>query len=138
MAASVADNDGEIADINVVPLVDIILVVLIIFMVTAPAFVKPSVKVNLPQSGSADESPASELQIAIDLQGRVHVNGTEQTEEQLKAMAEAEVKRNPQTQAVVAADKDLPYWQVVQVLDWIKTAGIAQFSITTDRAVSAP
>lgn len=60
-----SQNDEAIADINVVPLVDIILVVLIIFMVTAPMIMKPSINVNLPKAASGDETIPSSLSISI-------------------------------------------------------------------------
>jgi len=63
--AKLGQDDEVISDINVVPLVDIVLVVLIIFMVTAPMIMKPAINVNLPKAGSGDPSAPSQLSISI-------------------------------------------------------------------------
>ncbi len=136
MGAKSNSNSETISEINIVPLVDIILVVLIIFMVTAPALIKPSVQVNLPEAGSADETTPSLLNVALTADGTVLVNNEEVNEEQAKAIARSEVERNPDVQAVVIADRELDYGAVIQVLDWVKTAGVKSFAVTTDRPLS--
>ena len=137
MAAKVgAGSDDVIADINIVPLVDIILVVLIIFMVTAPALMKPSVKVELPSAASGDETQPSLLQVAITADGRVHINNQEVDESEARSLAQNEFDKNPEVQAIVAADRDVSYGFVIQVLDWIKSVGIKKFAVTTDKSVN--
>jgi biopolymer transport protein ExbD len=135
MAAKTSQDDDTISDINIVPLVDIILVVLIIFMVTAPAMIKPSVSVQLPAAGSADETQPSLLQIAITPQGAVFSSNQELDEEGVKNLAAQEFAKNPEVQAVVAADREVPHGTVIRVLDWVKSAGVKKFAITTDRAL---
>lgn len=130
--AAKTDQSDEIADINIVPLVDIILVVLIIFMVTAPALSKPSVKVNLPEASSGEQSPSTTFTVAITTEGDVSVNGESVDEEKLKQMAALEAEKNPEMQALIGADRDVPHGTVIKVLDWIKASGIKKFSLTTD------
>ncbi len=130
--AAKADQTEEIADINIVPLVDIILVVLIIFMVTAPALMKPSVKVNLPEASSGDQSTPTTFTVAITADGQVSVNGEVVEEDKLKQMAQAEAEKNPEIQALIGADRDVSHGMVIRVLDWIKSSGIKKFSLTTD------
>ncbi|MBK9040638.1 MAG: biopolymer transporter ExbD [Bdellovibrionales bacterium] len=67
MASKASSNNETISEINVVPLVDIILVVLIIFMVTAPALIKPSVAIDLPEASSSDETTPSLLNVTITM-----------------------------------------------------------------------
>jgi biopolymer transport protein ExbD len=119
-----------------VPLIDIILVVLIIFMVTAPALIKPSVDVNLPEAASGDETTPSLLNVAITSDGQVQINNEDADEEGTKRLSREEVERNPEVQAVVIADRDLPYGQVIKVLDWVKSAGVKNFAVTTDKPVN--
>lgn len=133
--AAQANNDEAISDINIVPLVDIILVVLIIFMVTAPALMKPSVPIQLPEASSGDQTEPTLLQIAITADNRVLVNNQETDEDEAKRLARVEVERNPEVQAVVAADRDVPYGSVIRVLDWVKSSGVKKFAVTTDRAI---
>ncbi len=131
-----AGGSEVIADINMVPLIDIILVVLIIFMVTAPALIKPSVDVNLPEAASGDETTPSLLNVAITADGVVQINNEDADEESTKRLSREEVERNPDVQAVVIADRDLPYGQVIKVLDWVKSAGVKNFAVTTDKPVN--
>ncbi len=137
MGAKAGGNNSEtIADINMVPLIDIILVVLIIFMVTAPALIKPSVEVDLPEAASGDETTPSLLNVAITADGEVLVNNETVDEEDAKRIAKEEFERNPEVQAVVVADRDLPYGQVIKVLDWVKSSGVKNFAVTTDKPVT--
>ncbi|MGE4131142.1 MAG: ExbD/TolR family protein [Bdellovibrionales bacterium] len=136
MGAKASSTSETISEINIVPLVDIVLVVLIIFMVTAPALIKPSVEVNLPEAASGDETTPSLLNVAITPEGQVLINNEEVNEDEARAMAKSEVERNPEVQAVVIADRELQYGKIIQVLDWIKSAGVKSFAVTTDRPLA--
>jgi len=136
MGAKAGSSSETIADINMVPLIDIILVVLIIFMVTAPALIKPSVKVTLPEASSSDETTPSLLNVSIAVDGQVLINNEEVDEESAKQLAREEVERNPDVQAVIIADQNIPYGDVIRVLDWVKSQGVKQFAVTTDKPVN--
>lgn len=127
------DNNEAIADINVVPLVDIILVVLIIFMVTAPMFMKPTINVNLPKAASGDKTAPSKLNIALTADGRLNLNGSFVSEEDVKIKAIDEVGKNADVQAVISADKDVPHGKVVGILDIVKGVGVKKFAISIDK-----
>jgi biopolymer transport protein ExbD len=136
MGAKAGDSSETISEINMVPLIDIILVVLIIFMVTAPALIKPSVDVSLPEASSGDETTPSLLNIAITADGQVLLNNEEVDEEEVRNLSKAEVEKNQDVQAVIIADRDLPYGQVIKVLDWAKSSGVKNFAVTTDKPVT--
>lgn len=127
------DQDEPIAGINVVPLVDIILVVLIIFMVTAPMFLKPSIGVNLPKAASGDKSTPSLLNVSLGVDGKITLNGAVADEKKVEERAQVEFAKNPEVQAVIAADKDVPHGQVIHLLDVIKAVGIKKFAISIDK-----
>lgn len=133
MAFNNSDNNEAIADINVVPLVDIILVVLIIFMVTAPMFMKPTINVNLPKAASGDQTAPSKLNIALTADGRINLNGSFVTEEDVRVKATDEVGKNADVQAIISADKDVPHGKVVGLLDIVKGAGVKKFAISIDK-----
>ncbi|MNJ92782.1 Biopolymer transport protein ExbD [compost metagenome] len=133
MASKYTDNSEPIADINVVPLVDIILVVLIIFMVTAPMFMKPTINVNLPKAASGEQTAPSKLNIALTADGRINLNGTFVDEEAIRIKATEEVGKNVEVQAIISADKDVPHGRVVGVLDVVKGAGVKKFAISIDK-----
>ncbi|MBK8202138.1 MAG: biopolymer transporter ExbD [Bdellovibrionales bacterium] len=136
MASKASSNSETISEINVVPLVDIILVVLIIFMVTAPALIKPSVAIDLPEASSSDETTPSLLNVAITADGTVMINNQEVNQEEAKNLARIEVERNPAVEAVIVADRELDYGVVVRVLDWIKSTGVNRFAVTTDKPLT--
>lgn len=133
MALKTDQGDDILAEINVVPLVDIILVVLIIFMVTAPMIMKPSINVNLPKAASGDASVPSKLNINITSDGKLNLDGKFVEENEVQAAAVAEVQKNPDIQAIISADKDVSHGRVVSVLDLVKSAGVKKFAISIDK-----
>lgn len=134
--ASGGSNDEPIADINIVPFVDIILVVLIIFMVTAPVLLKPSINVNLPKAGSGDSTTPSELTVSITAAGAVSLNGKPSDEAGLTNYSKELVGKNPEVQAIISADKDATHGRVVSIIDAIKSAGVKKFAITIEKKAS--
>lgn len=134
MAAKIGgENDEPIAEINIVPFVDIILVILIIFMVTTPIIMKPSINVNLPKAESGDDTTPSKLGITITADGRILLNGEPSNEAQIKAYASEVVTSKPDIQAIISADKDVAHGQVVAVIDAVKSGGVKKFAITIDK-----
>ncbi len=135
MAASTQDTDQEISDINIVPLVDIILVVLIIFMVTAPAMLKPNFPVQLPEASTGQSGEPSFLNVTVTEQGQVMINGQIRDEIQTVQLAKEQFEKNPNVQAVITADRRAFHESVIQAMDWIKKAGISDFALTTERRI---
>lgn len=133
MAFKADQNDEIMSEINVVPLVDVILVVLIIFMVTAPMIMKPSINVNLPKAASGEATTPSKLNITISGDGKLNLDGQMVEDAQVLAKAQEEVAKNPDIQAIIAADKDVPHGRVVSVLDIVKGAGVKKFAISIDK-----
>lgn len=134
MASKISgENDEPISDINIVPFVDIILVVLIIFMVTTPLIMKPSLNVNLPKSGSGDETTPSELTVSILADGSLALNGKPTDEAGINAFASELAGKRPDTQAIISADKDVPHGRVVSIIDAVKSGGVKRFAITIDK-----
>lgn len=136
MAAKTTGSDETISDINIVPLVDIILVVLIIFMVTAPAMIKPSIQLDLPEASSGDPTEPTFLNVAISPDGRILINNIEVEEVQVREMAQSEVQKNPKVQAVISADQEASYGVVIRVMDWLKSEGVQDFAVSTDKPLA--
>ena len=131
MAANNSDQD-TISDINIVPLVDIILVVLIIFMVASPASDQSRIKVDIPQASSGEaSSDNAPFQVTVNEEGYYFVSGELVSESELKTRAELEAKKNSGIEAILTADKNLGYGEVVMVIDLIKSAGIQKIAIST-------
>jgi len=127
------DDDEPISEINIVPFVDIILVVLIIFMVTTPFIMKPSIPIKLPQAGSGDKTTPSQFEISLQTNGEVQLNGKKVSLKQLKNLAVAFLKTNPTGQAILSADRDVPHGDVVTLMDTIKSSGIQRIGISIDQ-----
>ncbi|MEK6628543.1 MAG: biopolymer transporter ExbD [Bdellovibrionota bacterium] len=133
MAFKSDSQDEVMSEINVVPLVDVILVVLIIFMVTAPMIMKPSINIKLPKAGSGDATNPSKLNIIIGSDGNLRLDGQSADDQQVRSAAEQEFKKNPDVQAIISADKDVPHGRVVSVLDIVKSGGVKKFAISIEK-----
>jgi len=129
------DEGGRmITEINVTPLVDIVLVLLIVFMVTTTYIVNPSLKVDLPKAASGSETQKSSLGLSLDKDGKLYLNGEPATEEAVLSFIKAELPKTPELQAVIAADKTVPHGDVVHVIDVVKRAGVKRFAINVEAA----
>lgn len=128
-----ADEDS-ITGINVTPLVDITLVLLIIFMVTARFISEPSVGVNLPKTSKGGNSAASERNvfISLDVNRHLYLNNTQIELSQLSDRMAAMLKEKPDLNLVLRADKSVPHGDVMQVLDIVRAAGVTQFGIAVE------
>ena len=134
MAAKLGgDDDHPIAEINVVPLVDIILVVLIIFMVTAPLVLKPSIDINLPKASTGEATPQTSLNIALGTDGTVTLNGQPSTLEAITAAASQIAIEKPDTAAILAADKSVTLERLTEIIDIVKTAGIKKVAFSIEK-----
>jgi biopolymer transport protein ExbD len=130
------EDGGMFASINVTPLVDITLVLLIIFMVAAPLIVaNPSIKVALPKATSGDETQKSTLALTLERQNpsgyKLYTNGKATDEGAMRTVVAAAVKSEPQLQAVIAADRGIAYGDVMHVVDVIKALGVSKFALNT-------
>ncbi|MBS2031648.1 MAG: biopolymer transporter ExbD [Deltaproteobacteria bacterium] len=129
--------DGVFADINITPLTDIFLVLLIIFMVTSSAIVESQsgtagVKVNLPKGGATDvQTTQQDLAVAVLVDGRIIIGGKVMTQDELKAAFESAHGKNPDMTVIVQADAGVPHGKVVDVMELAKGAGLAHLAIAT-------
>tara|TARA_B100001248_G_scaffold262695_1_gene261017 strand:- start:4775 stop:5179 length:405 start_codon:yes stop_codon:yes gene_type:complete len=128
-----SDNDEPIVDINIVPFVDVILVVLIIFMVTTPMIVNHSIKIQLPKAATGEDSPPSLLTFVIDKEGVLQADGKDITEEDISSIVKERLLENPEISASIAADEAAAHGKVIRIIDLIKKAGIHKFAISTTK-----
>jgi len=133
MAALSFDDDDVISDINIVPFVDIVLVLLIIVMVTSTALVKASFEVKLPQAASGGQTVESTLNIVLTRDGLLYLNGEETSKADVIGYINIELPQNPKMQAVISADQDVGYGKVVGLIDLIKQNGIDSFALNIER-----
>ncbi|HZZ29384.1 MAG TPA: biopolymer transporter ExbD [Pirellulales bacterium] len=141
MSASISfddeDGGGPITDINVTPLVDVVLVLLIVFMITVPAIVGSTpVRVDLPETAAAFDPSAEQLPLNIfikhEAEGKIGLywNDQQVTEEQFRSRL-SEMHPGKDQEVSISADKDIAYDNVVHVMDMLATVGIHKISLPT-------
>lgn len=120
-------SKGVFSDINITPLVDVMLVLLVIFMVTTPMLVK-GIKVNLPKTHSGSTNIIKkDLIVSIDDQGKIYLDKKQTDFDGLKKA----FKENPKNEVIIEADKAIEYGLVVKVIDIAKTSGIEKVGLAT-------
>ena len=133
MASDLSDisttGSEPISAINVTPFVDVTLVLLVIFIVTAPALMKDTLSIRLPKAASSEQKGLSSFGIAVTRQGQILVDGQLSTDDALSEKARLAVAANPEVQAILSADVDARHGDVVKVIDLMKTAGLTHFAI---------
>jgi biopolymer transport protein ExbD len=141
---AVAEDEGVLASINIIPFVDIVLVLLVIFMLTSAAIVRASLRVELPKAASGGARVESTINLVYGKDAKLLLNGTEVPSlAEAAAIVRREANANPKVQAVIAADKGVPYGQVVELIDLVKQNGVTAFALDIERgappvAPSAP
>ena len=138
LGKSMADDDDVLASINIIPFVDIVLVLLIIFMLTSAAIAKASLKVELPRAASAGAKVESTLNFVYTIKGKLLVDGKELTKDQAIELVKREVTKNAKVQAVISADRGVPYGDVMEVIDLVKNHGVTTFALDVERIPAPP
>lgn len=129
---SYQDEDaGMIADINVTPLVDIVLVLLIIFMVTAKFIAARGIDVDTPKTVSGSEVSTT-LELTLEYGGQLYLNGEKADRETVKQYVQQAVAANPELRPIITADIRVPHGDVMSVIDMVKVAGVKRFALTSE------
>ncbi len=132
-ATSSFDNDDGLNEINVTPLVDVMLVLLVIFLVASVYIVKESIEVELPKAASATDTPETTIAILIDAQGSLYLNGEPTDAAALAKACETTAAQNPNAQAIIAADRKVSHGAVIEVIDLVRTHGLERFALNVKR-----
>lgn len=127
MAAPQGRPGELIHGINVTPLVDVVLVLLIILMVTASYTVSKALPLELPKAASGESSAPAPLAVSVDAAGKLYLGGEALSKDALRERLRREATRG--RSAVIAADGAVPHRAVVGVIDLLRTQGITQFAI---------
>src|SRR5450631_4192583 len=129
-SASNGRTQTSLADINITPLVDVVLVLLIIFMVTAPVL-QSGIELNVPKTRTVKEITEERLVVSINKQQRVFLGNDPVNINEIGARLKQKV-RDPQHQSIfLRSDEDVPFGAFATVMDAIKQAGISNVSIVT-------
>lgn len=127
------DDDELISGINVTPLVDVTLVLLVIFMVTATYIVRASVEVNLPRAAHGGEAVGTLLAVVLTKDGEIYLEGVRRDEAQLVTRTREAVARDRDARVIISADRAASHGAVVRVIDLVKDAGVTKFAIQIEK-----
>ena len=143
MSFSLKNGGGDdlyapLAEINVTPLVDVMLVLLIIFMVTAP-LLTPGVKVDLPKASSGQSlNPKAPLVVSVGKDGRLAFGADKMSYDALGPAVKAKMGDDDTQVVHIRGDKDAAFGDVVRAMDRLKAAGVAHIAIVTAPAGKSP
>jgi len=131
-------HQRPMADINVTPMVDVMLVLVVIFILTAPLFTH-AVRIDLPNAQSAAAPGNAEtIILSIDAAGSVFWNGEKMPQQDLPAKMTEIAKKNPQTELHLRADKSTRYEVIAQVMATAQSAGLTRIGFVTEPKPGAP
>lgn len=133
MAGGASDTEEAITGINVTPLVDITLVLLIIFMVTANFIVRDSMEVELPRAANGSETVQGLVSIVLDKDGKIFWDGAEVAEDEMLRRVSEALTKEPDTRAIISADQALNYGRVMHLIDVVKGQGISKFALNIQK-----
>ncbi len=126
------NDDGMVSDINMVPLIDIMLVLLIVFIITVPVLTH-TVKLELPRAENArDALEPDTVQLSVTADGAVHWNEEEITEKELEIRLQATALHDPQPEIFVRGDRKVEYEHVVRVMAAVQRAGVLKLGFVTE------
>jgi biopolymer transport protein ExbD len=121
---------GLIAGINITPLTDVVLVLLVIFMIATPLLMRSEIKVNLPRT--ADAAAQKNIVVTIDSAGNVYVDGGRVALAQLAPTLSATLGKRPNAPVIIMGDRDVRYDLVVRVLEIARTSGVNKLSLAVE------
>jgi biopolymer transport protein ExbD len=132
MSFELSDNDDVVSEINMTPLVDVMLVLLIIFIITVPV-IQHTVKVALPQASSTrNETPPESLHLSVDAQGQFFLGKQAVAADALENRLRAHAARDPQPLLYIRGDKKVPYEQVALAMAAAQRAGLGKIGFVTE------
>ena len=129
------DDDGIISDINITPMVDVMLVLLIIFMVTANFIKKDSININLPKVAAADPNIKESTQIAMSKDGKFYLDGISVTEIYLLESLAKESKYRPNMRVTLSADENISYGSVSRLMGLMRKAGVTKIALSVNKGI---
>jgi biopolymer transport protein ExbD len=124
-------DDTMISGINVTPLVDVVLVLLVVLMVTATYLASRTIPVDLPK-GATGEPTGVTLAITVDEAGRTYLDGADAPDELLRRRIRSARAQNPEVRAIIAADRDTRHKNVVKVIDLLRQEHVNRFAINVE------
>lgn len=124
------------SNINITPLVDIFLVLLIIFMITSTVLDRQEIKIHLPKAANAGTEAPKASGLVMDKEKNLFLDGVPSDSASIVLRLQDAVKRNPEHQVLIAADQDLAYREIIRLIDIVRGAGITNYALKVVRSHS--
>ncbi|MDP1528332.1 MAG: biopolymer transporter ExbD [Rhodoferax sp.] len=130
-------GDQPMSDINMTPLIDVMLVLVVIFIITAPLLAS-SIKLDLPttEAATASDAPQS-VTVVVDAAGLTYLQDRVIAQDELLRQLQLSARANPQTEVLLRADKAVPYGRIVEVMGAAQTAGLNRIGFVADAPAAA-
>ncbi|MDO9144614.1 MULTISPECIES: ExbD/TolR family protein [Comamonadaceae] len=130
-------GDQPMSDINMTPLIDVMLVLVVIFIITAPLLAS-SIKLDLPttEAATASDAPQS-VTVVVDAAGLTYLQDRVVAQDELLRQLQLSARVNPQTEVLLRADKAVPYGRIVEVMGAAQTAGLNRIGFVADAPAAA-
>jgi biopolymer transport protein ExbD len=126
-----SQEDGMMSEINVTPLVDVMLVLLVVFIITAPLLAPQSLKINLPKTDSVQQQDKPQkVSLVVDAQGNIELDNMHVSDQGLAEMLKQRASE-PQFQLQIEADNAVPYGRVAELMALAQKAGVSKLSFVT-------
>jgi biopolymer transport protein ExbD len=126
------------SEINITPLTDVMMVLLVIFMVTTPLIMKANIDINLPKAHVQKKAETEHIQITLDQKGVLYLDGQKIIREQLPALLAKKMTGHPDPSVTVSADAKVPYGEAVQLLDVARQAGAKKLVLAAEPLPAQP
>ncbi len=126
------EHNAIVSEINIIPFVDIVLVILIIFLIVSPAFINPGFDINLPKAETAQQPENVKALLTIDIDGKIYLNRKLLKKTTLKQELEKFIKKDKNTKIVIAADKNVAHGNVISLIDFVRKAGVNRFAVSVE------
>jgi len=133
MAAQVGQDEDIISSINITPLVDIFLVLLIIFMITSSVIDQREIALNAPKAANAGSQAPKAAGLIVDKDNNTYLDGERLDTAAIAAILRSKAQEDPEYQVLIGADRDLKYQNVVDVIDLVRGAGISKYALKVVR-----
>ena len=130
---SILQNDNNVAEVNMAPLIDMVFILLIFFIVTTNFNRQTGVDVSKPKATSAISTGQKTMMIGVTREGTIHVYGRQVGIERLGSLVEQEIQRHPDMSIVIVADRDASIGKAVQIMDQCAQSGAQKVSIAADK-----
>ena len=126
------ENKSIVSEINIVPFVDIVLVILIIFLITAPVFLNPGVNIQLPKAETATRLENTKALLSIDINGEVYLNRDSISKKALALKIKKFIAKDKDMRVVISADKNVAHGNVISLIDLVRKAGVRRFAVSVE------